>query len=116
MEKVLSHPTVRRALKKRKLKVGNLKKGTLGRLTKLYARLPISNAVPQSKLYENPIKVAREQAGLRLVELAEEMDLTPKEVYDSERFANATQTKIDAFLAAIKVVSERKQKVQAAAA
>jgi len=116
LEKVLSHPTVRRALKKRKLKVGNLKKGTLGRLTKLYARLPISNAVPQSKLYENPIKVAREQAGLRLVELAEEMDLTPKEVYDSERFANATQTKIDAFLAAIKVVSERKQKVQAAAA
>jgi hypothetical protein len=108
LEKVLAHPTVRRALKKRKLKVGNLKKGTLGRLTKLYARLPIKSAAPQSKLFENPIKVAREQAGLRLIEVAEEMDITSKEVYDAERFANVTQTKVDALLSAIEVVAARK--------
>jgi hypothetical protein len=36
------------------------------------------------------------------------MDITSKEVYDAERFANVTQTKVDALLSAIEVVAARK--------
>jgi hypothetical protein len=111
LAKVLAHPTIRRAVAKRKLKVKNLKKGTLGRLTKLYAALPMVEVPQVSKLEENPIRVAREQAGLTHSEVAEEMDIDTKIVHDAERFSRVGQRKVDEFLVAIKIVQDRKRKL-----
>lgn len=108
LAKVLAHPTIKRAITRRKIKVRNLRKGTLGRLTKLYAGLPVIEVPPQSKLDANPIKVAREAASLTVVELAAEMDIAPKAVHDVERFAKVGQKKVDIFVAAIKSLADRK--------
>ena len=107
--KVLAHPTIKRAISKRKLKIKNLRKGTLGRLTKLYASLPSIEAPQPSKLDENPIKVARVQAGLTIGEVAEEMDIASKIVYDAERFSKVGQAKTDEFIRAILAVQARKR-------
>jgi len=101
LAKVLAHPTIKRAISKRKLKIKNLRKGTLGRLTKLYASLPVVEAPKPSLLDENPIKVAREQAGLTHSEVAAEMDISAKVVIDAERFSKVGQTKTDEFIRAI---------------
>lgn len=108
LAKVLAHSTIKRAIKKRKLKLKNLRKGTLGRLTKLYAQLPSTEAPLPSKLLENPIKMAREQAGLTHSQVAEEMDIDTKIVHDAERFSRVGQTKADLFIAAILTLSKRK--------
>jgi hypothetical protein len=107
--KVLAHPTIIRAIKKRKLKIKNLRKGTLGRLTKLYASLPSLEPPPPSKLDENPIKAARLQAGLTTSEVAEEMDIDAKTVIDAERFSRVGQTKADQFIQAILAIQARKR-------
>ncbi len=101
LAKVLAHPTIRRAIAKRKLKAKNLRKGTLGRLTKIYASLPVTAVPVPSKLTENPIRVARLQAGLTTTEVAEAMSTTSKTIRDAERFALVGQAKTDAILAAI---------------
>ena len=108
LAKVLAHPTIIRAIKARKFKVKNLRKGTLGRLTKLYAALPAVEAPKPSGLDENPIKVARMQAGLTTSEVAEEMDVNAKVVIDAERFSRVGQSKVDLFLRAIRKAAARK--------
>jgi hypothetical protein len=107
--KILAHPVIKRAVKRRKLRVSNLRKGTLGRLTKLYASLPSMEAPLPSKLDENPIKTARLQAGLTIGEVAEEMEVASKVVYDAERFSKVGQTKADDFIRAILTVQARKR-------
>jgi len=109
LAKVLAHPTIKRAISKRKLKIKNLRKGTLGRLTKLFAALPSMEAPKPSLLNENPIKVARLQAGLTTTEVAEEMDINSKVVIDAERFSNVGQRKADEFIRAINTVAGRKR-------
>jgi hypothetical protein len=109
LTKVLAHPTIKRAIAKRKLKIKNLRKGTLGRLTKLYASLPVVEAPKPSLLDENPIKVAREQAGLTHSEVAAEMDISAKIVIDAERFSKVGQTKTDDFIRAISTLAARKK-------
>lgn len=113
LARVLAHPTIKRAIKRRKLKMANLRKGTLGRLTKLYASLPVVEPPVPSKLDENPIKAARLQAGLTTTEVAEEMDIAPKVVLDAERFSKVGQTKADAFIRAILTVQARKREQKA---
>lgn len=112
LDKILAHPTIVRALHRRQLKVRNIRKGTLGRLTKLFLSLPqrpSKTAQPVlSNLYENPIKVAMAQNKLTLREVAEELDVTPKEVYDALRFTNPKQTTIDRYIAAINEITARK--------
>lgn len=108
LAKVLAHPVIKRAITKRKLKVKNLRKGTLGRLTKLYASLPAVEAPKASLLNENPIKVAREQAGLTTSEVAAEMDISAKIVIDAERFSRVGQAKADEFIRAINALKARK--------
>lgn len=107
---VLNHPTIKRAIAKRKLKAVNLRKATLGRLTKLYAALPPVVAPSQSLLEQNPIYTARNQAGLSVVEVAEEMDVPAKLVHDAERFSKVGQRKADDFLRAINELARRKHK------
>jgi len=108
LAKVLAHPVIKRAIARRKLKAKNLRKGTLGRLTKLYARLPLVAPPQPSKLAENPIKVARLQAGLSTAEVAEAAGTTTKAIRDAERFALVGQGKADAILAGIAKAAKNK--------
>jgi hypothetical protein len=110
LDKILAHPTIVRAIKHRKLKARNIRKGTLGRLTKLYASLPLlkKETPVVSSLFDNPIKVSMRQNRLTLKEVAEELDVTPKEVYDALRFVNVKQETIDRYLAAINELVARK--------
>jgi hypothetical protein len=115
LAKVLAHPIIKRAIAKRKLKVANLRKGTLGRLTKLYAKLPLLNAPLPSKLEQNPIQVARVQAGLSIGDVAKELGVPSKLVYDAERFSKVGQAKADKFIEAIQKALERRNRIGAAA-
>jgi len=108
LAKVLAHPVIKRAIAKRKLKAKNLRKGTLGRLTKIYAGLPLVAPPQPSKLTENPIKVARLQAGLSTAEVAEAAGTSTKEIRDAERFALVGQAKTDRILAGIARAAKNK--------
>lgn len=108
---ILTHKTVQRAITRRQVKLASLRKWSYGQLVKFWNKLPHDVApATQSKLFQNTLKVYREQFGIGLKEVAEEMDLSYKAIWAAERSTNLRQSTVDRYIEAVNsIVAERKR-------
>ncbi len=103
---ILGHKTVKRAIYRGKWSDKSIRKWNYGQLVKFWQRLPHENFAPaaQSKLFDNTLKVIREQAGIGLKEMAEELDLSYKAVWAAERSGNLRQSTVDRYIEAVQSI------------
>lgn len=110
---ILSHKTVKRAVSRGKWKDTSIRKWSYGQLVKFWGRLPHDITVApgdQSKLFDNTLRVAREQAKISLKEMSEELDLNYKAVWAAERSTNLRQSTIDRYLEAVESIKNSRTK------
>ena len=102
LQRFLDLPLVKRYIRRRKMSEANIRKMPLGRLAKEYQKFyAMSTPVDRSKLFENPLLFSREAAGLTRGQVAEELDLSYKDVYNMEMALNPGQAKVDLYLESI---------------
>jgi len=79
-------PGIKRLLGKRKLTKTSLRKASAERLRKWFGQFnAMVNPPDMSKLFENPLKPAREAAKLTIGEVAAECDVPYKVIYNAEQ-------------------------------
>jgi hypothetical protein len=109
LAEILGHRTVKRYIAKGKVKETSLRKWSYGQLARFWNKLPQPlSPAEQSKLFQNTLRVVREQAGIKLGEIAEELDLGYKAVWAAERAPSLRQSTIDRYLDAVKEIQKRK--------
>jgi hypothetical protein len=110
IRQVKALPTVKRLLKKGKLTSASFKKASVARLTGWLHKFTRMDVAPaKSKLFDNPLRFAREAAGLTMGQVARVLAATSKraiadelkEVYNAERSQSPSQQAIDRVLEAI---------------
>jgi hypothetical protein len=95
-------PGVKRLLNKRKLTKVSLRKASTTRLRKWYSQFYAMVTPPDmSKLFENPLKPLRVQAGLSIGEVAAECDVPYKVIYNAEAADTPNPQLVDAVIGAI---------------
>jgi hypothetical protein len=102
IKKVKALPTVKRLMRRGKLTAASFSKASTERLIgwlRKFSRLDI--APSKSKLFENPLRFAREAAGLTLGQVRGAAGMTLQEVYNAERCLKPSQEVIDRILIAI---------------
>ena len=102
IKKVKALPTVKRLIKQGKLNSASFTKASTERLTgwlRKFSRMDIAPA--KSKLFDNPLRFAREAAGLTLGQVRVASGMTLQEVYNAERCLKPSQEVIDRILIAI---------------
>jgi hypothetical protein len=109
LAEILGHRTVKRYISRGKVKETSLRKWSYGQLARFWNKLPHPLApAEQSKLFQNTLRVVREQAGIKLGEIAEELDLGYKAVWAAERAPSLRQSTIDRYLDAVKEIQARR--------
>jgi hypothetical protein len=107
---VLDHPTIKAKLAKRQLTKKSLEKQTLGRLQKLLNTLGTAAEPTLSALFVNPLKPARDAAGLTIQQVAKHLDVTPAALRKQERDTNEPkQSVIDEYLKTIKELTKQRE-------
>lgn len=102
IKKVKALPTVKRLMRRGKMTSVSFSKASLERLVgwlRKFSRMDI--APSKSKLFDNPIRFAREAAGLTMGQVRTATCLTLQEVYNAERCLKPSQEVIDQILIAI---------------
>lgn len=104
IKQVKSLPTVKRLMRRGKLTSASFSKASVARLTewlKKFSRMDIAPA--KSKLFDNPLRFAREAAGFTLGQVVKATDskLTLQDAYNAERSQRPEQKVIDMVLKAI---------------
>ena len=102
IRKVKALPTVKRLMRRGKLTAASFSKASTERLIgwlRKFSRMDI--APSKSKLFDNPLRFAREAAGLTLGQVAKAAGLTLQETYNAERCLKPEQEAIDQILIAI---------------
>jgi len=102
IKQVKALPTVKRLLKRGVMTEASFTKASTERLTgwlRKFSRLDIAPA--KSKLFDNPLRFAREAAGLTLGQVRAASGMELKDVYNVERSLHPTQEDIDKVLTAI---------------
>jgi len=95
-------PGVKRLLTKRKLSKVSLRKASTTRLRKWYSQFYAMVTPPDmSKLFENPLKPLRVQAGLTIGEVAAECDVPYKVIYNAEAADTPNPALVDQVIGAI---------------
>lgn len=102
-EKLLALPAVKRAIRRKKMKLETIKKQNRGQIEKLYLRFAkvAADAPKQSTVLQNSLMDARNAAGLTLGQVARELDITYKAAWTVEHSDNPKQEAIDKYLIAI---------------
>ena len=102
IKKVRSLPTVKRLIRRGKLTPLSFRKASTDRLKGWLRKFyQMDVAVEKSKLFDNPLRFAREAAGLTLGQVAKSAGLGLQEVYNAERCLKPSQEVIDQILIAI---------------
>lgn len=102
LKKVKALPTVKRLMRRGKLTAASFRKASTERLIgwlRKFSRMDV--AVSKSKLFDNPLRFAREAAGLTLGQVAKAAGMTLQETYNAERCLKPEQDVIDKVLIAI---------------
>ena len=102
IKKVKALPTVKRLMRRGKLTAASFSKASTERLIgwlRKFSRMDI--APSKSKLFDNPLRFAREAAGLTLGQVRTASGMTLQEVYNAERCLKPSQEVIDQILIAI---------------
>lgn len=111
LENILNHKTVKRAIYRGKWRDKSIRKWNYGQLAKFWNRLPHPlSPAEQSKLFQNTLRVIREQAGISLKEISEELDLSYKAVWAAERSNSLRQTTVDRYIEAIELIKVRRNR------
>lgn len=100
--KLKALPTVKRLRRRGKLTSASFSKASIERLTgwlRKFSRMDI--APSKSKLFDNPLRFAREAAGKTMGQVRQAANLTLQEVYNAERCLKPSQEVIDQILIAI---------------
>ena len=111
IKQVMSLPTVKRLIREGKMKPKSFTKASHGRLQdwlRKFARLDLAPA--KSKLFDNPLRFAREAAGLTKGQVAKAANLTLADVYNAERHSDPSQAIIDTIIRAIATLQGNKHK------
>jgi hypothetical protein len=110
LKQLLAIPRIKRLIRDRKLSEKNVRKLTYGRLAQLLDKFGPKAPRIESKLFQNPLKAAREAAGFSRGEVAAELDITYKAVYLAETAKEPSTETIDMYMKAISRLTEFKLK------
>jgi hypothetical protein len=102
IRKVKALPTVKRLMRRGKLTAASFRKASTERLVGWLRKFSRMDVAPsKSKLFDNPLRFAREAAGLTLGQVAKAAGLSLQETYNAERCLKPSQDVIDQLLIAI---------------
>jgi hypothetical protein len=103
IKQVMALPTVKRFLRCGKMTPASFSKASTKRLTSWLTKFSRMDIAPvKSKLFDNPLRFAREAAGLSMGQVAKEIiDMDLKDVYNAERSQHPSQEALDKILTAI---------------
>ena len=102
IKQVKALPTVQRLMRRGKMKAESFRKASTDRLTNWLRRFSRMDIAPvKSKLFDNPLRFAREAAGLTMGQVAKAANMRLQDVYNAERCQHPKQEDIDMILIAI---------------
>jgi transcriptional regulator with XRE-family HTH domain len=100
LKALLEVPTIKRNIAKGKIAQTTIEKATYGRLVKMMEPFLVAQPKP-GQLAKNPLKEAREAAGLTLKQVAQALDISYKGAWAAENRAFPTVEMVERFMAAI---------------
>jgi hypothetical protein len=102
IKKVKALPTVKRLLRRGKMTAASFTKASTERLVGWLRKFSQMDIAPsKSKLFDNPLRFAREAAGLTMGQVRAVAGMELQEVYNAERCVKPSQEVIDRILIAI---------------
>jgi hypothetical protein len=110
VQKLLSLPAVKRAIKKRKMKKSSIMKASFARIKKMFQSFDLVPKVapkfgPEDSKF---LSAGRKTSGLSIGQIAKKMNLSYKTVAKLEKEANPTPERVSQYLLAIKQLTGRK--------
>jgi len=106
LSQILAHPTIKRQIKRGKIRKSTIIKQTFARLNSMFSKLP--NLVAPGEVIGNPLKAEREAIGYSLQQVADELDVSRSSVWSAEQSVTPKAETINNYRLALAAMQEQK--------
>ena len=103
---ILGHPTIKRQIKRGKIKKSTIIKQTFARLKSMFEKLP--SLVAPGEVIGNPLRLERETLGYSLQQVADELDVSRSSVWSAEQSVTPKAETINNYRLALAAMQEQK--------